>query len=63
MGGSAKSRRRLLQELETVDGDNMRGFDRAAERRLYQQMERLVLICPIHRLNLTPMLNAYMNEI
>ena len=51
------------RNLETVYGDNLRGFNRAAERRLYQQMERLVLIFPIHWFNLTPMLKAYMNEI
>lgn len=52
-----------FRNLETVYGDNLRGFDRAAERRLYQQMERLVLIFPIHWFNLTPMLKAYMNEV
>ena len=52
-----------FRNLETVYGDNMRGFDRAAERKLYLQMERLVLIFPIHWFNLTPMLKAYMNEV
>lgn len=52
-----------FQNLETAYGDNMRGFDRAAERRLYAEMDRLVLMFPIHWFNLTPMLKAYMNEI
>lgn len=49
--------------LETVYGDNLRGFDRAAERRRYEEMDRLVLMFPIHWFNLTPMLKAYLNEI
>jgi glutathione-regulated potassium-efflux system ancillary protein KefF len=53
----------LFRNLESVFGDNMRGFDRAAERRLYESMDRLVLMFPIHWFNLTPMLKAYMNEI
>ncbi len=53
----------LFRNLESVYGDNMRSFDRAAERRLYEQMERLVFIFPIHWFNLTPMLKAYMNEV
>jgi glutathione-regulated potassium-efflux system ancillary protein KefF len=53
----------LFRNLESVYGDNMRGFDRAAERTLYEKMERLVLMFPIHWFNLTPMLKAYMNEI
>lgn len=52
-----------FRNLETVYGDNMRGFDLAAERKLYEQMERLVFIFPIHWFNLTPMLKAYMNEV
>ena len=53
----------LFRNLETVYGDDMRGFDRAAERRLYDRMERLVLIFPTHWFNLTPMLKAYLNEV
>lgn len=53
----------MFRNLESVYGDNMRGFDRAAERKLYEQMERLVFIFPIHWFNLTPMLKAYMNEV
>ncbi len=53
----------LFRNLEAIYGDNLRGFDRVAERRLYERMERLVLIFPTHWLNLTPMLKAYMNEI
>jgi glutathione-regulated potassium-efflux system ancillary protein KefF len=52
-----------FRNLETVYGDNMRGFDLAAERQLYAKMERLVLIFPTHWFNLTPMLKAYLNEI
>jgi glutathione-regulated potassium-efflux system ancillary protein KefF len=53
----------LFKNLETAYGDNLRGFDRSAERRLYAQMDRLVLMFPIHWFNLTPMLKAYMDEI
>lgn len=53
----------MFVNLESVYGDNMRGFDRAAERRLYEQMERMVLMFPIHWFNMTPMMKAYMNEI
>lgn len=52
-----------FRNLETVYGDNMRGFDLAAERQLYAKMERLVLVFPTHWFNLTPMLKAYLNEI
>jgi glutathione-regulated potassium-efflux system ancillary protein KefF len=51
------------RNLESVYGSNMRGFDRAAELQLYRQMDRLVLMFPIHWFNLTPMLKAYLNEI
>ncbi|MDO5619829.1 MAG: NAD(P)H-dependent oxidoreductase [Paracoccus sp. (in: a-proteobacteria)] len=53
----------MFVNLETVYGDNMRGFDRATERRIYQQMDRMVLMFPIHWFNMTPMMKAYMNEI
>lgn len=53
----------MFKNLESVYGDNMQGFDRAAERRIYQQMERLVLIFPMHWFNLTPMMKAYLNEV
>lgn len=53
----------LFKNLETVYGDNLRGFDRVAECRIYQQMERLVLMYPTRWFNLTPMLKAYLNEI
>jgi glutathione-regulated potassium-efflux system ancillary protein KefF len=52
-----------FRNLETSYGDNVRGFDLAAERQLYAKMERLVLIFPTHWFNLTPMLKAYLNEI
>lgn len=53
----------LFRNLEAEYGDNLRGFDRVAERRLYEQMDRLVLMFPTHWFNLTPMLKAYMNEV
>lgn len=53
----------MFKNLESVYGDKLTGFDRAAERRLYDQMERLVLMFPIHWFNMTPMMKAYMNEI
>lgn len=53
----------MFKNLESLYGDNLHGFDRAAERRIYREMERLVLIFPIQWFNLTPMLKAYLNEI
>ncbi len=52
-----------FKNLETIYGDNLRGFDRDAERRRYAEMDRLVLMFPIHWFNLTPMLKAYLNDI
>lgn len=52
-----------FRNLESIYGDNINGFDRMAERRLYQDMERLVLIYPAHWFNLTPLLKAYLNEV
>lgn len=60
---AAKADDALFKNLETTYGDNLTGFDRAAERKLYQDMERLVLMFPIHWFNMTPMMKAYMNEI
>lgn len=51
-----------FKNLEAIYGDNLRGFDRAAARRRYAEMDRLVLMLPIHWFNLTPMLKAYLNE-
>lgn len=53
----------MFKNLESVYGDNLQGFDRAAERRIYRDMERLVLMFPIHWFNMTPMMKAYMNEV
>ncbi|SFN47724.1 Putative NADPH-quinone reductase (modulator of drug activity B) [Cohaesibacter marisflavi] len=53
----------IFKNLESIHGDDMWGFDRAAERKLYQQVDRIVMMFPIHWFNLTPMLKAYMNEI
>ncbi|MFT3688621.1 NAD(P)H-dependent oxidoreductase [Paenirhodobacter sp.] len=53
----------MFVNLDSVYGDNVRGFDRAAERRLYQQMDRMVLMFPIHWFNMTPMMKAYLNEV
>lgn len=52
-----------FRNLESVFGSDLLGFDRTAERRLYEQMQRLVLIYPTHWFNLTPMLKAYLNEV
>jgi putative NADPH-quinone reductase len=59
----ARNAEAVFKNLETAYGDNLRGFDRTAERRLYSEMDRLVLMFPIHWFNLTPMLKAYLNEI
>lgn len=53
----------VFKNLEATYGENLRGFDQAAERRLYRDMERLVLMFPIHWFNMTPMMKAYMNEV
>ncbi|RSC25227.1 flavodoxin family protein [Pseudomonas putida] len=52
-----------FRNMESVFGNNQRGFDRAAERKLYERMERLVLIYPTHWFNLTPMLKAYLDDV
>lgn len=52
-----------FRNMESVFGNNLSGFDRAAERKLYEWMERLVLIYPTHWFDLTPMLKAYLNDV
>lgn len=52
-----------FRNMESVFGNRLSGFDRAAERKLYERMERLVLIYPTHWFNLTPMLKAYLNDV
>ncbi|WP_414487490.1 NAD(P)H-dependent oxidoreductase [Stenotrophomonas maltophilia] len=51
-----------FRNLETVFGNNLNRFDRAAELEIYRRMQRLVLIFPTHWFNLTPMLKAYLND-
>lgn len=52
-----------FRNMESVYGSTQGGFDRAGELKLYEQMQRLVLIYPTHWFNLTPMLKAYLNDI
>ncbi|QEI09296.1 NAD(P)H-dependent oxidoreductase [Pigmentiphaga aceris] len=52
-----------FRNMESVFGNKLSSFDRAAERKRYEQMERLVLIYPTHWFNLTPLLKAYLNDV
>lgn len=52
-----------FRNMESTFGGKLNGIDRAAERKLYERMQRLVLIYPMHWFNLTPMLKAYLNDI
>ncbi|QXI28553.1 NAD(P)H-dependent oxidoreductase [Pseudomonas vanderleydeniana] len=52
-----------LRNLESLYGQNLGGFDLAAEQKAYEAAERIVFLFPIHWFNLTPMLKAYLNEV
>lgn len=52
-----------FKNLEMMHSENLRGFDRVAERKAYAAIDRLILMFPIRWFNLTPMLAAYLNEI
>jgi len=53
----------IFRNLESLYGDNIRGIDVEAERQIYERMDRVVFMFPIHWFNLTPMLKAYFNEV
>ncbi len=52
-----------VRNLESIYGQRLSGFDLAAEQLAHEAAERIVFLFPIHWFNLTPMLNAYLNEI
>lgn len=52
-----------LRNLETLYGDDLDGFDVAAEQRAHEAAERIIYLFPIHWFNLTPMLKAYLNQV
>ena len=52
-----------VRNLEALYGNNLGGFDVAAEQKAYQGVDRVVYLFPIHWFNLTPMLKAYLNEV
>ncbi len=53
----------VVRNLESLYGDRIRGFDRAAEQAAVEAADRIVFLFPIHWFNLTPMLKAYLNEV
>lgn len=53
----------VVRNLETLYGNDVNGFDVAAEQHAQEQVDRVVFLFPIHWFNLTPMLKAYLNEV
>lgn len=53
----------IYRNLETLYGNDISAIDVPAERKAYDQVDRVVFIYPIHWFNLTPMLKAYLNEV
>lgn len=51
------------RNLETLYGNDITTIDVVAERKAYDDMDRVVFMFPLHRFNLTPMLKAYLNEV
>lgn len=52
-----------VRNLESLYGQNLSGFDLAAEQKAHEAAERIIYMFPIHWFNLTPMLKAYLNEV
>ncbi|MEX3776565.1 NAD(P)H-dependent oxidoreductase [Pseudomonas sp. MYb118] len=52
-----------VRNLESIYGQQLTGFDLAAEQAAHEAAERIVFLFPIHWFNLTPMLKAYLNEV
>lgn len=50
-----------VRNLEAIYGNNINGFDLAAEQKAQESADRIVYLFPIHWFNLTPMLKAYLN--
>jgi glutathione-regulated potassium-efflux system ancillary protein KefF len=53
----------IYRNLETLYGNDITAIDVAAERKAYEEVDRVVYMYPIHWFNLTPMLKAYFNEV
>lgn len=53
----------VVRNLEALYGDDLNGFDVAAEQKAHEAAERIVYLFPIHWFNLTPMLKAYLNQV
>lgn len=53
----------VVRNLEALYGDDLNGFDVAAEQKAHDAAERIVYLFPIHWFNLTPMLKAYLNQV
>ncbi|MCF8998662.1 NAD(P)H-dependent oxidoreductase [Acinetobacter nectaris] len=52
-----------VRNLEKLYGNNPTAFDIKAEQAVYEGIERVVFLFPIHWFNITPMLKAYLNEV
>ncbi|WP_145525813.1 NAD(P)H-dependent oxidoreductase [Yersinia vastinensis] len=52
-----------VRNLESLYGNDVSGFDVAAEQMAYEGIDRLVFMYPTHWFNTTPMLKAYLNEV
>ena len=53
----------VVRSLEALYGDDLNGFDVAAEQKAHAAADRIVYMFPIHWFNLTPMLKAYLNQV
>lgn len=53
----------VVRNLESLYGNDLKGFDIAAEQAASDAADRIVFLFPIHWFNLTPMLKAYLNEV
>lgn len=52
-----------VRNLESLYGNDMSAIDVEAERKAYEDVDRVIYMFPIHWFNLTPMLKAYFNEV
>lgn len=52
-----------VRNLETLYGNDVTGFDIAAEQKAHDGVGRVVYLFPLHWFNLTPMMKAYFNEV
>jgi len=52
-----------VRNLESLYGNDVSGFDVAAEQKAHEGVDRVIYLFPIHWFNLTPMLKAYLNQV